>query len=181
MPRQRLQAGGRQRERDRCSHHGNGDRPALQMVRDHARRIACRQRPEQTGKHPGKEAGRHRDRVSVGYGCHGIDDGEAGDGKQQERTAAPALCGSGQRYGCDQRTNRVNGNKLPSQRLGNGKACPYLRKQTRRQLASGTLVSVLDEAVTHSGSFRILWPSSRHLSPKLRVFVDFMGDTLFPH
>lgn len=51
----------------------------------------------------------------------------------------------------------------------------------RDRLANGTLVSVLDDAVTHSGSFRILWPSSRHLSPKLRVFVDFMGDKLFPH
>ncbi len=49
------------------------------------------------------------------------------------------------------------------------------------QLANGTFVSVLDDAVMHSGSFRILWPSSRHLSPKLRVFVDFMGNNLFPH
>jgi hypothetical protein len=24
------------------------------------------------------------------------------------------------------------------------------------------------------------WPSSRHLSPKLRVFVDFVSETLFP-
>jgi DNA-binding transcriptional LysR family regulator len=51
----------------------------------------------------------------------------------------------------------------------------------RDRLANGTLVSVLDDAVTHSGSFRILWPSSRHLSPKLRVFLDFMGQNLFPH
>ncbi|MDD7972889.1 LysR family transcriptional regulator [Roseinatronobacter alkalisoli] len=50
----------------------------------------------------------------------------------------------------------------------------------RDRLARGTLVSVLDDVVTHSGSFRILWPSSRHLSPKLRVFVDFMGENLFP-
>ncbi|WP_093811356.1 LysR family transcriptional regulator [Stappia sp. ES.058] len=41
------------------------------------------------------------------------------------------------------------------------------------------LVSVLDDAVKNTGAFRILWPSSRHLSPKLRVFVDFMADTLF--
>ncbi len=51
----------------------------------------------------------------------------------------------------------------------------------RDQLADGRMIPVLDEAVQHSGSFRILWPSSRHLSPKLRVFVDFMGDNLFPH
>jgi DNA-binding transcriptional LysR family regulator len=27
---------------------------------------------------------------------------------------------------------------------------------------------------------RLLWPSSRHLAPKLRAFVDFMGEKLFP-
>jgi DNA-binding transcriptional LysR family regulator len=46
------------------------------------------------------------------------------------------------------------------------------------RLSEGTLVSVLDEAIQHSGTFRILWPSSRHLSPKLRVFVDFMAENL---
>lgn len=50
----------------------------------------------------------------------------------------------------------------------------------RDQLADRRLIPVLDGAVQHSGSFRILWPSSRYLSPKLRVFVDFMGDNLFP-
>lgn len=49
----------------------------------------------------------------------------------------------------------------------------------RDRLADETLVSVLDDAVQHDGSFRILWPSSRYLSPKLRVFVDFMADNLF--
>ncbi|QPC45135.1 LysR family transcriptional regulator [Kaustia mangrovi] len=48
----------------------------------------------------------------------------------------------------------------------------------RDRLATGALVSVLDDAVRHTGTFRILWPSSRHLSPKLRVFVDFMADNL---
>lgn len=49
----------------------------------------------------------------------------------------------------------------------------------REQLARGSLMCVLDDAVRHSGTFRILWPSSRHLSPKLRVFVDFMTENLF--
>jgi DNA-binding transcriptional LysR family regulator len=49
----------------------------------------------------------------------------------------------------------------------------------RRQLAEGTLVSVLDSHTHHSGTFRMLWPSSRYLSPKLRVFVDFMAKNLF--
>jgi DNA-binding transcriptional LysR family regulator len=46
------------------------------------------------------------------------------------------------------------------------------------QIASGTLVTVLDDHVEHSGMMRILWPSSRHLSPKLRAFVDFMSTNM---
>jgi DNA-binding transcriptional LysR family regulator len=47
------------------------------------------------------------------------------------------------------------------------------------RLATGALVSVLDDTVQHAGAFHILWPSSRYLSPKLRVFIDFMADNLF--
>lgn len=50
----------------------------------------------------------------------------------------------------------------------------------RRQLAEGTLVSVLDDYLKTMRSFRILWPSSRQLSPKVKVFVAFMSDRLFP-
>jgi len=49
----------------------------------------------------------------------------------------------------------------------------------RRQLEDGTLVPVLDRYIRHEGTFRILWPSSRYLSPKIRVFVDFMAEHLF--
>ncbi|MGB5084454.1 MAG: LysR family transcriptional regulator [Methylocystis silviterrae] len=49
----------------------------------------------------------------------------------------------------------------------------------RDRIAEGTLVGVLDDAVRHTGAFRILWPSSRHLSPKLRVFVDFIAEHAF--
>ncbi len=28
------------------------------------------------------------------------------------------------------------------------------------------------------GRFRMLWPSNRHLSPKVRVFVDFLPERL---
>lgn len=49
----------------------------------------------------------------------------------------------------------------------------------RRQRAEGALVSLLDDHIQHAGAFRILWPSSRQLSPKLRVFVDFMARNLF--
>ena len=48
----------------------------------------------------------------------------------------------------------------------------------REQLAKGSLTSVLDQYVAHSGVMRILWPSSRYLSPKLRAFIDFMTANL---
>jgi DNA-binding transcriptional LysR family regulator len=48
------------------------------------------------------------------------------------------------------------------------------------QLRNGTLVTVLDACAERSGPLRVLWPSSRHLSPKLRVFVDFLAANLVP-
>jgi DNA-binding transcriptional LysR family regulator len=47
------------------------------------------------------------------------------------------------------------------------------------QLRSGEFKVVLNEHAYHEGIFRILWPSSRHMSSKLRAFVDFMGKHLF--
>lgn len=47
-------------------------------------------------------------------------------------------------------------------------------------LASGALVEVLGGRTIMPGQFSILWPSSRQLSPKLRVFVEFMCERLFP-
>jgi DNA-binding transcriptional LysR family regulator len=48
-----------------------------------------------------------------------------------------------------------------------------------RQLREGVLVAVLDDYAEPSETLRVLWPSSRHLSPKLRVFVDFLATNLF--
>ena len=48
----------------------------------------------------------------------------------------------------------------------------------RRQLADGTLRSTLDPYLRGTGSFQILWPPSRHQSPKVKVFVDFMARNL---
>jgi DNA-binding transcriptional LysR family regulator len=50
----------------------------------------------------------------------------------------------------------------------------------RQALAEGRLHSVLDEHCSDQGQFWALWPSSRHLSPKIRVFVDFVALHLFP-
>ena len=48
----------------------------------------------------------------------------------------------------------------------------------RAQIADGSLRRVLDNCVEHTDDFRAVWPSSRHLSPKIRVFVDFMVQRL---
>ncbi|WP_080744925.1 LysR family transcriptional regulator [Cupriavidus necator] len=50
----------------------------------------------------------------------------------------------------------------------------------RRQLADGRLVQVLASYATDRKVFRAVWPSGRHLSPKIRVFVDYMAKHLFP-
>jgi DNA-binding transcriptional LysR family regulator len=47
-----------------------------------------------------------------------------------------------------------------------------------RQLREGLLVTVLDDYTDRSGPLRVLWPSSRHLAPKLRAFVDFLAANL---
>ena len=44
--------------------------------------------------------------------------------------------------------------------------------------ADGRLLNVLGEEVDVRGRFNALWPSSRHLSPKVRVFVDHLGERL---
>lgn len=49
----------------------------------------------------------------------------------------------------------------------------------RDALRDGSLRTVLDDFLVDPGQFSILWPSSRHLSPRLRVFVDFVCDELF--
>jgi DNA-binding transcriptional LysR family regulator len=49
-----------------------------------------------------------------------------------------------------------------------------------RQLREGLLVTVLDDCTDRSGPLRVLWPSSRHLAPKLRAFVDFLAANLIP-
>ncbi|XAH26098.1 LysR family transcriptional regulator [Xylophilus sp. GW821-FHT01B05] len=41
-------------------------------------------------------------------------------------------------------------------------------------LAAGELRLVLDGHMKRSTTFRVLWPSSKQMSPKVRVFVDYM-------
>jgi len=50
----------------------------------------------------------------------------------------------------------------------------------REQLKSGRLIAVLTQYATDRRAFRSVWPSGKHLSPKIRVFVDYMSKHLFP-
>jgi DNA-binding transcriptional LysR family regulator len=55
---------------------------------------------------------------------------------------------------------------------------------TSKSIKNGELVQVLADYTVHTGVFRLLWPSSKHLSLRLRVFIDFMHSQLFasdPH
>ncbi|WP_429299042.1 LysR family transcriptional regulator [Paraburkholderia sp. GAS199] len=44
----------------------------------------------------------------------------------------------------------------------------------KNALADGRLKTVLDAYVTDSNSIHVVWPSSRKMTPKVRVFVDFV-------
>ena len=35
-----------------------------------------------------------------------------------------------------------------------------------------------NDNIVQTGTFRVLWPTGRFLSPKIRAFVDFMADNL---
>lgn len=50
----------------------------------------------------------------------------------------------------------------------------------RAPLADGRLQSVLPEHVQRTGVFHVLWPASKHPSPKVRVLVDFLCQRVFP-
>lgn len=49
----------------------------------------------------------------------------------------------------------------------------------RSALAEGTLLRIPLELPADEGRFWVIWPSSRQLSPKIRVFVDFVCARLF--
>ncbi|MEG2803051.1 LysR family transcriptional regulator [Stenotrophomonas sp.] len=55
----------------------------------------------------------------------------------------------------------------------------YLPEHSVRQaLAEGTLVRVMADQIHACGTFHLLWPSGRHVLPKLRVFIDFVSARL---
>ncbi|WAC75777.1 LysR family transcriptional regulator [Roseateles sp. SL47] len=50
----------------------------------------------------------------------------------------------------------------------------------RQPLADGRLLQVLADHVERTGVFHVLWPASKHPSPKVRALVDFLCAQVFP-
>lgn len=50
----------------------------------------------------------------------------------------------------------------------------------REPLADGRLQTVLADYAERTGVFHILWPTSKHPSPKVRAFIDFLYARVFP-
>jgi DNA-binding transcriptional LysR family regulator len=50
----------------------------------------------------------------------------------------------------------------------------------REPLADGRLRTILADRVERTGVFYVLWPASRHPSPKIRAMVDFLCARVFP-
>jgi DNA-binding transcriptional LysR family regulator len=46
----------------------------------------------------------------------------------------------------------------------------------RDLVANGSLMVILNEFVEWQGTFHILWPGSKHVSPKIRALVDFLAE-----
>lgn len=62
---------------------------------------------------------------------------------------------------------------------GHGIAClPDFAVQSA--VDSNTLATVLDEWAGASSTFWVLWPSNRQVLPRVRAFVDYMTENLFP-
>lgn len=50
----------------------------------------------------------------------------------------------------------------------------------RELLADEQLRPVLTDHTPRTGTFHVLWPASRHTSPKVRALVDFLSERMFP-
>ncbi|WP_411849720.1 LysR family transcriptional regulator [Stenotrophomonas sp. LGBM10] len=60
-----------------------------------------------------------------------------------------------------------------------GRGIAYIPEHSAREaLADGRLQRVLADQIHACGTFYLLWPSGRHVLPKLRVFIDFVSARL---
>jgi LysR family transcriptional regulator, regulator for bpeEF and oprC len=51
----------------------------------------------------------------------------------------------------------------------------------QKELAEGSLRPVLDEWTTDAMSLHVVYPPNRHLSAKLRIFVDWIAEIFGKH
>ncbi|MBH2845068.1 LysR family transcriptional regulator [Serratia marcescens] len=62
-----------------------------------------------------------------------------------------------------------------------GLGIAYLPDFTLSQaLRSGQLTAVLQDSTPERGAFSAVWPSNRHMLPKVRVFVDYLARYMLP-
>jgi DNA-binding transcriptional LysR family regulator len=62
-----------------------------------------------------------------------------------------------------------------------GRGIAYLPDfSIKEPLANGRLRAVLSDHVERPGVFHVLWPASKHPSPKVRALVDFLCARVFP-
>ncbi|MCA8878227.1 hypothetical protein FQ626_18885 [Erwinia pyrifoliae] len=47
----------------------------------------------------------------------------------------------------------------------------------KEALNTGELRTIFNKDIEHTTTFHILWPGSRQMTPKVRVFVDYMTET----
>ena len=63
-----------------------------------------------------------------------------------------------------------------------GRGIAYLPDfSIKEPLADGRLRAVLSDYVERPGVVHVLWPASKHPSPKVRALVDFLSERVFPH
>ncbi len=73
-----------------------------------------------------------------------------------------------------------NGDSILSSVLAGGGLAMLASFMVGEYIKDGRLVSVLDEYVSEDVPIYAVYPSSRHLSPKVRAFVDFLIETYGP-
>jgi DNA-binding transcriptional LysR family regulator len=62
-----------------------------------------------------------------------------------------------------------------------GRGIAYLPDfSIREPLADGRLRAVLSSHLERPGVVHVLWPASKHPSPKVRALVDFLSAHVFP-
>lgn len=122
-----------ERQRQGRADHGNRDGAPFLALRHHAGGVACRQRPQQPGRHARQETRRHDQFKARGDRGDGIGDDESANRRQQQPSPAHALRRGGQGDRRHERADGVDGHHLAGHRFGNAQAGADLREQARRQ------------------------------------------------